>query len=112
MAGKGTVLAKVGWPAKKFYLSLEAIELLRQHCEGTPLTMSAYLDLLIKQNLSSDSAVRRPTVAEPPAVSAERAKKAALDRGIEQVRGVRKQEDAAALQELARAAKQEKPFDL
>lgn len=53
MAGKGTMLAKVGWPAKKFYLSPEAIELLRQHCEGTPLTMSAYLDLLIKQNLGA-----------------------------------------------------------
>lgn len=98
MAGKGTMLAKVGWPAKKFYLSPEAIELLRQHCEGTPLTMSAYLDLLIKQNLSPDSAVRRPpTVAEPPIASAERAKKAALDRGIKEAR---------------QAIKKEQPFDL
>ena len=94
MAGKGTMLAKVGWPAKKFYLSPEAIELLRQHCEGTPLTMSAYLDLLIKQNLGAAPPAPFPPrpKMEPPAVSAERAKKAALDRGINEARQALKKE--------------------
>lgn len=66
MAGKGTMLAKVGWPAKKFYLSPEAIELLRQHCEGTPLTMSAYLDLLIKQNLAAEPYTPSKAPSSPP----------------------------------------------
>lgn len=40
-----------GWHARKYYLSDEAIALLVEHCKGTPLTMSAYLDQLIKQEL-------------------------------------------------------------
>jgi len=42
-----------GWPGRKFYLSNEAFALLKAHCEGTPLTMSAYLDGLIKAQLDS-----------------------------------------------------------
>lgn len=46
---------KRGWLGRKYYLSPEAIELLESHCKGTPLTMSAYLDLLIKQGLAPPS---------------------------------------------------------
>lgn len=95
MAGKGTMLAKVGWPAKKFYLSPEAIELLRQHCEGTPLTMSAYLDLLIKQNLS----------AEPPSSKFPPRPKTGVLRD--------KTDDYESRIDAARqATKKEQPFDL
>lgn len=40
-----------GWRAKKFYLSDEAAALLKAHCEGTPLTMSACIDQLVKDKL-------------------------------------------------------------
>lgn len=40
-----------GWKSRKYYLSDEAIALLVEHCNGTPLTMSAYLDGLIKREL-------------------------------------------------------------
>lgn len=42
-----------GWKAKKYYLSAEAIELLAAHCKGTPLTMSAWIDMTIKRELDS-----------------------------------------------------------
>jgi len=54
-----------GWPGRKFYLSNEAFALLKAHCEGTPLTMSAYLDGLIKAQL--DSAAERFLREQPSA---------------------------------------------
>ena len=42
-----------GWVGRKFYLSREAVALLADHCKGTPLTMSAYIDGLIKRELDS-----------------------------------------------------------
>ena len=76
MPGKGEKIAGRGWPARKFYLSPEAISLVEKHCAGTPLTMSAYIDALIKRDLAP------PQPIEPPAASAERARQAALNRGI------------------------------
>lgn len=52
MVGDGTIIAGKGWPARKFYLSAEAIALMENHCKGTPLSMSAYLDMLIKRDLA------------------------------------------------------------
>lgn len=62
---KGTQTAR-GWKAKKYYLSDEAIALLMEHCSGTPLTMSAYLDGLIKRELDSpaEQFLRAQPVAE------------------------------------------------
>lgn len=77
--GEGKEIKGLGWPARKFYLSPEAFDLLKAHCEGTPLTMSAYVDMLIKQALNPIVATNR---GEPPAVAEERARKAALERGI------------------------------
>lgn len=48
--GDGSVIADKGWPARKLYLSPEAIALMENHCKGTPLTMSAYVDMLIKRD--------------------------------------------------------------
>ena len=108
-----------GWPARKFYLSPEAIELLEGHCKGTPLTMSAYLDMLIKNALGSIPVTK---TQEPPAVSAERAKKAALDRGIAEARQtfavpdghevVRNREGRAIGTRQNQPAKKDQPFDL
>lgn len=96
--GDGSVIADKGWPARKLYLSPEAIALMENHCKGTPLTMSAYVDMLIKRDLEQPSpyvpgalaATVKPeifdaykgTPLEPPAITEERAKQAALQRGI------------------------------
>jgi len=48
-----------GWKRKKYYLSDEAVALLVAHCKGTPLTMSAYLDGLIKDQLAPHEEVRK-----------------------------------------------------
>lgn len=104
-----------GWPARKFYLSPEAIELLEGHCKGTPLTMSAYLDMLIKNALGNIPVIKSQVFkVEPPVASEERAKKAALERGIEQARraipgstGVVPHADR-----FTTAAKKDQPFDL
>jgi len=48
--GDGSFIADKGWPARKLYLSPEAIALMEAHCKGTPLTMSAYVDMLIKRD--------------------------------------------------------------
>lgn len=52
--GDGSVIADKGWPARKLYLSPEAIALMENHCKGTPLTMSAYVDMLIKRDLTEN----------------------------------------------------------
>ena len=49
--GDGSFIADKGWPARKLYLSPEAIAMMENHCKGTPLTMSAYVDMLIKRDL-------------------------------------------------------------
>jgi hypothetical protein len=66
----------------KYYLSDEAIRLLVAHCAGTPMTMSAYLDQLIKTDLSSpQTAELRPIPMDP--VTAELKK--LLDEGRRQI---------------------------
>lgn len=91
--GDGSVIADKGWPARKLYLSPEAIALMENHCKGTPLTMSAYVDMLIKSDLQQKQREPEPPAGyahvigptsrnEPPAVAEERAKQAALQRGI------------------------------
>lgn len=98
--GDGSVIADKGWPARKLYLSPEAIALMENHCKGTPLTMSAYVDMLIKRDLTENQyppphtlpeiarrvaeneALGATDRGEPPAVAEERAKQAALQRGI------------------------------
>jgi hypothetical protein len=52
-----------GWRGKKYYLSDEAIALLVAHCKGTPLTMSAYLDQLIKAELTPRGIASLPPAA-------------------------------------------------
>lgn len=56
---KGEETAR-GWRAKKYYLSEEAIQLLAAHCKGTPVTMSAWLDAVIKQHLSPRTIEKLP----------------------------------------------------
>src|SRR5689334_10575727 len=91
--GDGSFIADKGWPARKLYLSPEAIALMENHCKGTPLTMSAYVDMLIKRDATPLKRVEPgefevpkrpggPPPAETPAVADERAKQAALQRGI------------------------------
>lgn len=61
--GDGVETAR-GWKAKKYYLSDEAIALLVAHCKGTPLTMSAYLDGLIKHELDHPAVTEARSVID------------------------------------------------
>lgn len=53
-----------GWRGRKYYLSDEAVALLKAHCHGTPYSMSAALDLMIKERLGEAGPKDRLSVAK------------------------------------------------
>lgn len=53
-----------GWKGRKYYLSDEAIALLMEHCRGTPLTMSAFIDDMVKRELGLVIEEGRRQIAE------------------------------------------------